>query len=168
MKKNNLSRLRELRGKRSQADFSALFGVKQATYSNWEQGRQEPSLEILMRISQTFSVSIDWILGLTDRKTIAEPTSGLMVAEGSPAYGAEEKAVISLLERAVCAEARLKYLEEELHRQRSAHQAELTRMAASHQNETETLRGIIRDITSALSTPSVNSAASAPTNTKTA
>lgn len=55
------SRLRTLRGNRSQADFAGFFGVKQQTYARWENGSCEPNFETLRKISHVFGVSYCWL-----------------------------------------------------------------------------------------------------------
>ena len=42
------------------------LGVNQCTVSRWENGLQEPSLDMLIEIARYFNVSIDYIVGLTD------------------------------------------------------------------------------------------------------
>lgn len=71
MKKSLSSRLRTLRGEQSQSEFAAKLATKQTTYSSWERGIKEPSLEIVSEISLQFGVSADYLLGLTDDPTPA-------------------------------------------------------------------------------------------------
>lgn len=59
-------RLKNLRGNRPQGEISRLIGVNQTTYSNYELGKREPSFDILRRIAETFCVSSDYLLGLSD------------------------------------------------------------------------------------------------------
>lgn len=51
-----------------------LFVTKQ-TVSNWENGNLMPSVDMLMKIADYFSVSTDYLLGLDDRRYIE--TTGL-------------------------------------------------------------------------------------------
>lgn len=56
-------RLKELRGKRSQADFARLLGIANPpTYQRYEAGRI-PDPEILCQIANQFGVTVDWLLG---------------------------------------------------------------------------------------------------------
>ena len=65
--KNVLSdRLRALRGAMSQSDFAAKIGVKQTSYSSWERGIKDPAAQTVAQIANTFGVSADWLLGLSD------------------------------------------------------------------------------------------------------
>lgn len=45
--------------------FAALLGIKQNTYSSYETGRAEPPYSVLIQISQTLNVSIDFLFGLS-------------------------------------------------------------------------------------------------------
>lgn len=58
-------RLRELLGDRSNRDIAKRLEVHSARISEWRSGLQLPAAENLRRISETFSVSVDWLLGLT-------------------------------------------------------------------------------------------------------
>lgn len=42
------------------------IGIPLSTYSNYEQGIREPSVEIIKRICKFFDVSSDYLLGLED------------------------------------------------------------------------------------------------------
>ncbi len=72
-----MNKIRELR-KRSGLTLDELsreLGVSRATLGFWEQGRFQPSNEMLLRLSDLFEVSVDYLLG---RQTIKEDE--LMVA----------------------------------------------------------------------------------------
>ena len=65
------NRIRELR-KRSGLtldEFAKDLGVSRATLGFWEQGKFQPSNEMLLRLSDIFEVSVDYILG---RNTVKE------------------------------------------------------------------------------------------------
>lgn len=59
-------RLREVRGFRSQSEIARVCGVSQTTYSYWEKGKTEPSIEKISKICEFFSVSSDYLIGLSD------------------------------------------------------------------------------------------------------
>ena len=61
------SRLRDTRGSASQKAFAAQLGLSQQTYCHYEKGDREPGLDVLQRIGVICGVSIDWLLGLTER-----------------------------------------------------------------------------------------------------
>lgn len=46
----------------NQSDFAEKVGVKLQTISDWERGRTEPDINQLISISQTCSVTLDWLL----------------------------------------------------------------------------------------------------------
>lgn len=51
------------RGKKlSQKEVAAAIGVSQATYSAYERGRNEPPIEILVRLSYLFGCSVDLLV----------------------------------------------------------------------------------------------------------
>jgi transcriptional regulator with XRE-family HTH domain len=59
----NLKYLREERNL-SQQEIANIIGIKQRTYSNYERGYTEPSLEILLKISKLFRTSLDMLVGI--------------------------------------------------------------------------------------------------------
>lgn len=64
-------RMRLLRNEKgmSQKEISALLGITQQSYSNYESGNREPSLSMLTTIARFHNVSVDFLLGLTDEKS---------------------------------------------------------------------------------------------------
>lgn len=50
----------------SQQKFGAVLSVSQDTVSLWEKGKSVPTTEFLIAIAKSFSVSVDYILCLTD------------------------------------------------------------------------------------------------------
>ena len=67
------ARLKERRGDLTQADFARQLGINQQTYQRYESGIREPDLETLHQIGVTFNVSVDWLLGLSDRPPAPSP-----------------------------------------------------------------------------------------------
>lgn len=59
------SRLKELRKKHglTQKEIAKLIGISQSSYSNWENGNTEPSLENVVRLAKLFGVTTDYLLG---------------------------------------------------------------------------------------------------------
>ena len=53
-----LKELREERGMK-QAQIAIILGVKQNTYSNWENGTRNPSLEMLVKIADYYKTTTD-------------------------------------------------------------------------------------------------------------
>lgn len=64
-------RLKSLREELSltQKDFAAKVESTAATISAYENATKNPSLDIVMNIAKCCSVSIDWLCGLSERKT---------------------------------------------------------------------------------------------------
>lgn len=54
----------------NQIQFGRKLFVTKQCVSNWENGNIQPSLDMLIKISRTFSVSTDYILGLSNEHTL--------------------------------------------------------------------------------------------------
>lgn len=67
------SRIKELRTSlnMTQSDFAASIGSSQNALSAYENGDRIPSYEILTAIASVHNVSIDWLCGLSDKKTLS-------------------------------------------------------------------------------------------------
>ncbi|MBQ9967873.1 MAG: helix-turn-helix transcriptional regulator [Oscillospiraceae bacterium] len=63
-------RLRELREDRDipQKAVAAFLNVRQSTYSQYEGGQRQIPIILLMRLSEFYNTSVDYILGMTDEK----------------------------------------------------------------------------------------------------
>ena len=48
----------------SQVDLARDLGVSKQSVSNWENENIQPSIEMLIKLSEVFSVSTDYLLGL--------------------------------------------------------------------------------------------------------
>ena len=63
-------RLKKLRTNRhmTQEELGFIFNppLSQSTIGTYENGKRQPTLENLVAVSRYFSVSTDWLLGLTD------------------------------------------------------------------------------------------------------
>lgn len=59
---DNIKRLRKNKGLKQQ-EIAELLGVKQNTYSDWENGKTEPSFENLVKLADLLDVSLDWLFG---------------------------------------------------------------------------------------------------------
>lgn len=62
-------RIKELRtsNELTQLQFSKKVGCTTTTLSAYENNLKQPSLSIIMDISKTFNVSLDWLCGLSDK-----------------------------------------------------------------------------------------------------
>lgn len=52
----------------TQIDIAKYLNVAQNTYSQYENGKREIPITVLVKICQYFDVSSDYILGLSDEK----------------------------------------------------------------------------------------------------
>lgn len=63
-------RLKKLRTNRhmTQEELGSIFNppLSQSTIGTYENGKRQPTLENLVAVSKFFSVTTDWLLGLTD------------------------------------------------------------------------------------------------------
>ncbi len=69
MLSNNIKILRTARGI-SQVELAKALNVSKQSVSNWENDNILPSIEMLVKIAQFFSVSTDYMLGLDNKKLI--------------------------------------------------------------------------------------------------
>lgn len=67
------SRIKELRSSLglTQIEFAEEIGTTQATLSSYENSGKTPSLDIVKKIAEVFTISIDWLLGLSDKKDLS-------------------------------------------------------------------------------------------------
>lgn len=49
-----------------QDDIAKIVNVSKSTISNWEKGKQEPSIDCIKKLSAFFNVPTDYLLGLED------------------------------------------------------------------------------------------------------
>lgn len=65
-------RIKELRKSLgiNQVEFGKQLHVTKQCISNWENGNILPSIDMLIRIASTFSVSTDYLLGLENQRTL--------------------------------------------------------------------------------------------------
>ena len=63
-------RIRKLRLERgwSQIDLAKKINITKQSVSNWENDNIQPSIEMLVKLAQVFSVSTDYLLGLEERR----------------------------------------------------------------------------------------------------
>ena len=65
-------RIRNLREDRdlTQKQLSTILNCSQQVYSNYELGQRDIPTDILIRLSNFYGVSVDYILGITDNPKI--------------------------------------------------------------------------------------------------
>ena len=63
------SRLKDLRKSRgeTQENLSKYLGITAQAYPKYEYGLRKPSLETTAKLADYFGVSVDYLLGLTDK-----------------------------------------------------------------------------------------------------
>lgn len=54
----------------SQVELASKLGVTKQCVSNWENDNILPSIDMLVKIAKYFNVSTDFLLGLSDNKTV--------------------------------------------------------------------------------------------------
>ena len=61
-------RLKDLREENDlkQKEIAAFLGIDQRVYSNYETGRREIPVHLLLKLAEYYHTSTDYILGLTD------------------------------------------------------------------------------------------------------
>lgn len=66
-----MEHLKELRTERGllQKDIATFLGIDRTTYVKYEKGDNEPSNEILIKLAKFFSVSVDYLLGISNVKS---------------------------------------------------------------------------------------------------
>ena len=52
----------------TQTDMANTLSIAQTTYSDYERGRLNIPIPILIRLARYYNTSIDYLLGLTDEK----------------------------------------------------------------------------------------------------
>ncbi|WP_273952954.1 helix-turn-helix domain-containing protein [Leuconostoc mesenteroides] len=69
-----MNRLKELRNMRSLTlkDISNETGIKKATFSNYELGQTEPTLETWLKLADYFDVDPEYLVGWSDIKKNAQ------------------------------------------------------------------------------------------------
>ncbi|MCM1133359.1 MAG: helix-turn-helix domain-containing protein [Ruminococcus flavefaciens] len=54
----------------NQVEFGRRLGVTKQCISNWENGNIQPSIDMLIKICNLFSISSDYLLGLSSKLTV--------------------------------------------------------------------------------------------------
>lgn len=70
-------RLREAFGGDSQETIGRNLNMTQGNVSKLLSGAQQPTLDTLHKIATVYDVSIDWLVGLSDRKKAIKPENGI-------------------------------------------------------------------------------------------
>ena len=72
MKSTLANRLRQCRkeSQLTQREVATYADITEKAYQNYELATREPKLEILSRIANVYHVSIDYLVGRTDNKSV--------------------------------------------------------------------------------------------------
>ena len=70
-KRQMYRRIRDLREDADllQKDVAAILNCSQVCYSNYETGKRDIPTELLVKLSEIYGTSIDYLLGVTDERT---------------------------------------------------------------------------------------------------
>ncbi|AEO93333.1 transcriptional regulator [Bacillus phage G] len=52
----------------TQKEIANLLNIQRVTYSHYETGRSQPSIDTLILLSNIFDCSIDYLVGISDNK----------------------------------------------------------------------------------------------------
>ena len=95
-----MNRIRSLREERgwTQTELGRRLNVKDSAVSKYETGRIPLTADTLRLLSKIFSVSVDYILGLSSSRDLACSSSGSLPLDGlSPEARAKAEEYISML-----------------------------------------------------------------------
>ena len=82
-----MNKIKELRVEKgfTQSELAALLGVNQTAVGKYERGELEPNNHILIKLSQIFECTVDYIIGNAD-------DFGVISIKGAPTLGYSQKA----------------------------------------------------------------------------
>lgn len=75
-------RLASLVEGKTQAEFAASIGVHLNSFSAWLRGERYPSCEAIAKICTVYCVSADWLLGLSDARSLGRSDRMVPVCNG--------------------------------------------------------------------------------------
>lgn len=66
------NRIKELRiqNEKTAINISTILGIDQSYYSKMEKGKHQINIETLYRIAELYNVSIDYLIGRTNKKEV--------------------------------------------------------------------------------------------------
>lgn len=88
-------RLKELRkqARLTQVELAGKLGIVQSSYADWERGKKKPTQDNLVKIAQVLNVSVDYLVGNSEEKTVDFDNIELLFRMNSKGLTDEEKAV---------------------------------------------------------------------------
>ena len=81
MFQTRLKELREAAGYKSQQALADALGTSQSTVGNWESGRRNPKHATAIQLAHFFGVSVDYLLGLEEKKELPAQGEELSIDE---------------------------------------------------------------------------------------
>lgn len=67
---SRIMQIRKENGYQTRKSFAIEFGIPETTLRNYEKNEREPNFDFLIKFSETFNISTDYLLGLTDDKEV--------------------------------------------------------------------------------------------------
>lgn len=74
---NRIDRLMQRHNIATYAECERLCGLANGTIGKWKKGSNKPSLSYLLKLSDYFGVSIDYIVGRSDDPKLHSPTAAV-------------------------------------------------------------------------------------------
>lgn len=81
----NLKKLRSTMNMK-QKEFAELLGIPQPSISAYENGRNQPTLDVLITIALRCNISIDWLCGLRPEQSLPNSQSFADLDMKKPSY----------------------------------------------------------------------------------
>lgn len=91
-------RMKELRGKRTQAAVAKQLGLTQRTYQNYEIGARQADYETLAKIAQFYKVSIEYMLGIDNNVSSANDYANGVVETKQVRITADQDELLELFD----------------------------------------------------------------------
>ncbi len=91
-------RMKELRGKRTQAAVAKQLGLTQRTYQNYEIGARQADYETLAKIAKFYGVSVDYLLGIENSVWTAEDYAQGVVGTKQVSITPEQDDLLSMFD----------------------------------------------------------------------
>lgn len=88
-----LTRLKELRGAKSQVETAHEIGITAQTLGRYEKGERKPDIEVLKMLAEYYQVSTDYLLGLSDVHSVDAD-----IQTACKVTGLSEEAIVNLKE----------------------------------------------------------------------
>lgn len=77
----------------TQVDVAGKLGISQQAYASWERGVKKPTQENLVKIAQILNVSVDYLVGNSEKRTDELDNIELLFRMNSRGLTEEEKKV---------------------------------------------------------------------------